>query len=775
MIAPSKITNVNPTFWNGANADLKHATLEAAIRKAGETATLSPIQSKQCLKDIHEQINHKGPDSLTKSQHDVICRALTKINDTGLIRCAIPPAPIKASRPSVLPDNERQWEAQDIARTYLRDIAKELKKPTSADMAALALVYGLVEIGYGLEPAISIVSRLCQGDLAPEWNQILRTPVHYLETGPYCHETVLPPWLRERFKRVARFNLKHKLVAGRNPAQQWAVHVTGPEPDNLSEQALYQWRFDQIKKQLIEHHTREFSAWQARQTQLASDLMRRLPYFCRALRLKALTRGMEPAFYRQLEALPLPAGTPAGLADFLVPSPAIRRCPATTSSLKRTDHTRAPWAALSTLTGTKLAERDICDNISANWAQEALFLLRAFTSELTNRFGLQRKVTGKKLDILNGMLLRYWDKAERIAPGTSALHLALLWAGTLLYGTEDKPPVQVNTAIQYLREVVINGVLAYESAFDLSDWDDEDVESVRVRVLNRRKLADKTRKDRQDRLGQFLRFCQAKGLLEEATLHKEKMAYALTKRRNRVLGLAQFDQLQYTIAHSAAQEADLVNTLLTLGFYGGLRSGEMLALSVYDIEVCGPEIYVWIQRGKTAAARRKIPLHLLAPQRVCEQFLAYLDTRQALVLKQKTEAKLKKVAFIGPAGSAQGYKREELIPAVIGLLRYYAGPEFDMHSLRHGFGTWLMLRAYALKHPELKTQFLEQQHAVFSPEGEKRLTQLFQWSEDEPLIKGRIAMFIHIRKTMGHSHISVLLQNYLHAFGVIHQFLMRRM
>ncbi|KXS54587.1 MAG: hypothetical protein AWU57_1037 [Marinobacter sp. T13-3] len=773
MLSASKITTLNPTFWGGANAEVKLATLEAVIRTAGETTTINPAQSKRCLKMIHRHLNGKQSGSLTDAQHKVVCQALAKINDSGLIRCAIPPAPIKATRPSVLPDNKAQWEAQDIAQAYLRDIARQLKKPESAEMAALAMVYGLVMTGYGLEPAINIISRLCQGDLEFAQNQLLRTPVHHLETGPYFHETVLPPWLGERFQRVARFNRKHKLVAGRKPAQQWAIHVTGPEPDNISGQALYQWRFDQIKQQLIDHHSREFSAWQIRQTESANDLMRRLPYFSRALRLNALTAGMEPAFYRQLEALPLPADTSSGLADFLVPSPAIGCHPARGAMINQSNHSGAPWAALSQMDTAPLPEHDLCDNVSADWAQDARFLLRELATDLHNRFTPQSKLTGKKLELLNRMLVRYWERAAPIAPGTSALQLALLWVGTLLYGTDEKAPVQINTATQYLREIIINSVLNYEGAFDLSDWSDEDVENVRMLVVNRRRLADKTRKDRQDRLGRFLTFCQSKGLLEEATLYKDKMAYALTKRRNRVLGLAQFDQLQYTIAHSAEPEAKLVNTLLTLGFYGGLRSGEMLALSLDDIEVCGPEIYVWIRRGKTAAARRKVPLHLLAPPRVCEQFLAYLDTRQAAARMHK--AKLKKVAFIGPTGSVQGYKREELIPAVIGLLRYYVGPEFDMHSLRHGFGTWLMLRAYALKHPELKAQLLEQQHAVFSPEGEAKLTQLFQWTEDKPLLPGRITMFINIRKLMGHSHISVLLQNYLHAFGVLHQFLMRRM
>ena len=261
MSSASKIINSNPTFWDGANAEIKQATLDAVIRTAGESTTLNPTQSKQCLKTIHRHVNGKQPGSLTDAQHKVVCQALAKINDSGLIRCAIPPAPIKATRPSVLPDSKTQWEAQSIAHAYLRDTVRQLKKPESAEMAALALVYGLVMIGYGLEPAISIVSRLCQGDLEFAHNQLLRTPVHYLETNDYFHETVLPPWLRERFQRVARFNRKHKLVAGRHPAQQWAIHVTGPEPDNLSEQALYQWRFDQIKQRLIDEHAKQFSAW----------------------------------------------------------------------------------------------------------------------------------------------------------------------------------------------------------------------------------------------------------------------------------------------------------------------------------------------------------------------------------------------------------------------------------------------------------------------------------------------------------------------------------
>ena len=769
---PERITALNPKFWHGANAELKRLTLEIVIQQAGTTTTtgtLSQSQCKICLKQIHTRLNGRRPGGLTDTQHTVVCRALAKINQSGLIRCAIPPAPIKAVRPSVLPDNAPQWLGLTTARNYLTAITPTFTKPHTSEDAALGLVYGLLQIGYGLEPALGIVSRLRQGDLNPEHGHTLRTPVHYLETGMYAHETVLPPWLRDRLKRVAAFNLRRKIVTGRRPEQQWAIPLPEPDGCKATEQARYQARFDDLKTRLTECHTKQFSAWSAAQGQPASKLLGRLKYFSQSLRLAALAPGMEPAMLEQLGKLPLPADTPAGLADFLVPSPAMARAPKTRpmDAITR-NHQTAPWGVFSSLTGTAVSQIDLCDTLTADWAQDARFLLRAFATNLMHQFGT-RRLAQSRLKALQTLITRYLDQANRIAPHTSVLYLALLWIGSKLHNQE----IIASTAREYLSEIVIHGLLDYEAAFDLSDWDDEDVENARLLVLNRKKLSDSTRMNRQDRLGQFLTFCQGNGLLEEASLAKKKLGYCLTKRRNRVLGLAQFDQLQSTIAHSAASEAALVNTLLTLGFYGGLRSGEMLALRLSDIHTCGREIYVCIQRGKTSAARRKIPLHLIAPPRVCDQFRQYMDTRLAVARSHK--AKPKKVAFIGPTDSIDGFARQDIIPPVIALLRYYIGPGFDMHTLRHGFGTWLMLRTYALKHPALKLQLLEQQHGVFSVEGEQRLTQLFQWSDDQPLRHDKIDLFIHIRKAMGHSHISVLLQNYMHGFGVIHQFLMSKM
>lgn len=781
MIHPNNIIEAATDFWQKGDVELKHAVVEVVTSTAGDTGSINPTQSKECLKQIHRRINSQRHGKLSDTQYRLVCKALEKINATGLIRCAVPPAPVKSTRPSVLPDNKGQWESQDVAQTYLDDTAKLLDKPESAETIALLLFYRLVAIGYGLEPAISIVCRLRQGDLEPEQSGLLQTPVHYLETGPYMHQTILPKQFHKHFKAIARFNRRRKIVAGRHQRDQWAIYLPSHDSQPTREQEQYRHRFNQLKQQLRTQHKIWFRAWAAQQDAPINAYLRSLPYFSRTLRLRALAQGMEVAFYHQLESLPLPAETPLGLAAFLIFDQLTGYPPVGVSSATMRHHRLAPWSALSNLMPAPLAEQDICETITSDWALDAKFLLRAFVTDAKLQLGEKRLSKGqlKPLEIL---LLRYQNKAQHIAPVTSALFLALLWIGRKLHHQK----ITVRTADEYLRNIVINGVLAYDGAFDLGDWDDEDVEEARLRVIRRQKpsskvhvkstepsLADNTFQNRQDQLADFLAFCQSQGALTDATLAKERLIYAMSQRRNRVLGLQEFDQLQFNIRQSAAQEAELINSLLTLGFYAGLRSGEMLALSLDDIEVCGPEIYVRIRRGKTAAARRKIPLHLLAPKRVCEPFLEYLDTRLAAAGKHK--AKLKKVAFIGPTRSVQGYKREELIPAVIGLLRYYVGPEFDMHSLRHGFGTWLMLRAYVLKHPELKAQLLEQQHALFRPEGEARLTQLFQWTEDKPLLPGRITMFIHIRKLMGHSHISVLLQNYLHAFGVIHQFLMRRM
>jgi hypothetical protein len=112
------------------------------INEAGDTGAITPSQCKKCLRQIHVQLNGNRPGGLTDSQHSVVCRALEKINQSGLIRCALPPAPVKAVRPSVLPDNGRQWEAHGIAQTYLQVTERALARPKTAETAALSLVYG---------------------------------------------------------------------------------------------------------------------------------------------------------------------------------------------------------------------------------------------------------------------------------------------------------------------------------------------------------------------------------------------------------------------------------------------------------------------------------------------------------------------------------------------------------------------------------------------------------------------------------------------------------
>lgn len=133
---------------------------------------------------------------------------------------------------------------------------------------------------------------------------------------------------------------------------------------------------------------------------------------------------MEPAIYRQLDALPLPADTPAGLAEFLAPFPAIGHEPVNRVAAITPHHQRAPWAALSNPAGTTLSQEDICETLSADWAQAAKFLLRAFQSDLKNDFE-KGKVPVSRQNTLKQLITRYLGQADRIAPRTSGAYLAL--------------------------------------------------------------------------------------------------------------------------------------------------------------------------------------------------------------------------------------------------------------------------------------------------------------------------------------------------------------
>lgn len=768
MLSPELITNVQPDFWQGSNAESKQHILGIVVNHADADRQLNQPQWTACLKTLKKEINATRNGPLSDKQHKLVCQVLSAINRTGLLRCVIPPAPIKATRPSVLPDNPAQWSALEITRAYRKHVNQVLRRADTSIDRALVLFYELVWLGYALEPAVSILSRLRQGDLSGE-GAVLRTPVHYLDSGTYTHETLLPSALCDKFQKLGRFNLKNRHVAGRYPEQQWAIHLPGLDNSVSSDSPQHQKRFDTLKQALTERHSELYKAWAATQSE-RTPLLARLGYFSRSLRLNAFANGLEPVFYNQLATLPLPADTPQGLRDFLVPS---HQLPLTVAQTRTTPTPNQPpidasWDALAQVQGRAVSTDDICETLSAHWALDGKFLLREFLSNLINQFGTKRLTKGQ-LPVLEKMIAVYLVRASQIAPQTSVITLGLLWIASKLHARE----IAVSTAKDYTSAIILNGLLDYEAAYDLSDWDDEDVEAATGLIMNRRRLSDSTRSDRQDRVGQFFNYCRSNQLLEEVHFEKEKFAYTATKRRNIVLGLAEFDELQHKIAHSAAPQSELVNTLLTLGFYGGLRAGEMLGLSLEDIQYCGPEIYICVRRGKTVAARRKIPLHLIAPPRVCGQFRHYLENRLALAKREK--ANRKKVAFVGPEDSIDGFDRQAIMPPVINLLRYYTNKKLDLHTLRHGFGTWLMLRAHALKYPDFKEQLLEQEHAVFSEAGEKRLTQLFQWNEDEPLNKDKIDLFIHIRKVIGHSHISVLMQNYMHGFGAIHQHWLKRL
>ena len=202
--------------------------------------------------------------------------------------------------------------------------------------------------------------------------------------------------------------------------------------------------------------------------------------------------------------------------------------------------------------------------------------------------------------------------ADSIAPPTSALHLALHW---IRYFIDKKGLLSPGTIDNYLSRVFLNGLLCDPESIDLSMWEPEDHVLAFEDVLSRESI-----KHASTRMGIY-------------NTYKQVYAYAVTNKfccpvnlsyvsdewiggskRNELIGLGEFDTFINLLLDECSRSSVQLAVVCILAFYGGMRAGEISSLTLKDLVICDEHHYVDLHKGKTAAARREIPLHLLAPE-----------------------------------------------------------------------------------------------------------------------------------------------------------------
>ena len=264
---------------------------------------------------------------------------------------------------------------------------------------------------------------------------------------------------------------------------------------------------------------------------------------------------------------------------------------------------------------------------------------------------------------------------------------------------------------------------------------------------------------------QFLTFCQNLGLIEniKPINHNKKSTRAFY--RNHIWTPGDFQRHYESIKQSGHPYAEKICTVLALAYWGGLRSKEILNISLSSIQVCLDEINILVLSSKTPSGRRKVPFHLLAPEYVISDLKNFIAKRKKLTKSFKE--KPNNIALLGPDGKIEAYQREGFISPLIEFVRYYAGNHFDIHSLRHDFASLTLLRWFLLKKPNFLVDIRFKNNEIFSSHSVKNFARLFACGAHDSSMVASTDHLIIIRKLIGHSHISITLEHYVHTFGAL--------
>jgi len=210
----------------------------------------------------------------------------------------------------------------------------------------------------------------------------------------------------------------------------------------------------------------------------------------------------------------------------------------------------------------------------------------------------------------------------------------------------------------------------------------------------------------------------------------------------------------------------LLQGALVLAFFGGLRAEEITLLSKMDLDKVTIQIRVWW--SKTRKGRRRLPLYLLTPRK----YLA------PIMFLHKGCSNSQRLIFQDDNG-------ESILPDTLGKkikkLMNNALPKersMSIHTLRHGFASWLLIRYFVLHEPELLQATYangvpiipDSNHEIFSDTEQKKLVRVFNGRSAGDMFELNLGFFLskpehfaYISKLIGHASRGTTARTYVHS------------
>ncbi len=382
------------------------------------------------------------------------------------------------------------------------------------------------------------------------------------------------------------------------------------------------------------------------------------------------------------------------------------------------------------------------------------------------------RVTPSNEDEIRRIFTDCRKQADNFILSTSTLHLALDWLEEK-YCNQHK--LTLRSLQDYLGRIFLKGFFSHPFASNLTLWAPEDFdELIHQRLDQADKLRELTPVTKQNILKTFYavtRYASKHRYCEPLSTVYKMGEWAGGSGRPNIVGLIEFDRfIDYRMEHGTRFNQQL-SVAAILNCYAMLRSSECVGLTLKDVYCDGNEVIVWIQGGKSKAARRTIYLHLLAPPEIVGYVRQVVQARRS----EFQNPDLSSTFLFGPEESPRQYKPCRFTERLIRILNNEFGDVFDAHCLRHSGASWLLLRWYAARYPEFFTDYPESNHYLFSQAGRESMARYCTLGRHSRIPDEEPSDIIRLIKLIGHATTDTFFISYIHSFHVILQEVVDRM
>lgn len=727
--------------------------------KHSQSLVLNANDTQDLIENLFEWRQSVGR-AITRQQARIrVNRVMSALNEVPGMEAVLMPEPVLVHRPTAHPPTPRTFSMCQQMMAMDSHLLGWCRSDKYGDAWLLVLTVRLMtRLGMSETVVLGTLAMLTHQHIEGRQLAIPSSPdAKWPQDGHYRLGLPDDIWvpMRAIITRAKKLDCKAWLLA----------------PNAQAESLDHKRRRQQLRQRLKVAATRCLSALR---THVDSDQwtsLRSWSSLVSASRYVPVMRGVPPLWATLLRQYPLPTCTPvplradSGAAHHYAPGASHGRLPT-----REAARNMMPAPLPDIEQKTRPAGVSVIDTsgLPIDWQRQAKNLLQQFLSEVARLSS--KKLTAKKhAEPMQELLVRYERRLDRLI-GHRGHYFG--WVLHFLYHQLRTVGNTLSSARTKLSRLTPLSLLMNESVLDLHEWDDDVVMELQADAQSGSQWSAVTLDAFKGSFRQLLRFCQHHGILEEVTLPpRGSGTLAPSILRTRILSpdhmQMTWDSLTYRVP--AGDPRQMMGLAIALGFYGGLRASEVEALTLNSIifgeaDAQGHRAcWVEILGGKTAAARRRVAMHVMAPPSVIECFYVWVQKR----VSECSAWTLSEVALFGPRHAPQAYTRSALITPVIDWMRYVLGEDIDFHGLRHAAVSWTLLRLHAAQHADFRDALQHRHHWMFQPVPLQTALTHFCGAEGlDTLARG--TLLLQVAKWIGHREPGTLLENYAHTLGLIH-------